>query len=138
MGCSFKGTHCKGNLVPSRSKLYITCLELKVVFLALKEFQELCLNYLVLIVMYNTTVVAYINKEGHEVEPSVYPSVENPELVFQKTSYSQSLTHSRPAECGSRQAIQSRPHHSNRVASPLRGLPVNMQQVAPTSARFLF
>ena len=36
-----------------------------------------------------------------EVKPSVCPSVQNPGL-FQKTGYSQSPTHSRPAECGSR------------------------------------
>ena len=35
-----------------------------------------------------------------------------------------------PAECGSRQAIQARPDHPNRVVSPSRGLPNNMQQVA--------
>ena len=50
-------------------------------------------------------------------------SVEIPDLVLQKASYSQSLTHSRPAECGSRQTIQARPDHSNRIVSPPRGLP---------------
>ena len=42
-----------------------------------------------------------------------------------------SPTHSRPAECGSGQAIQARPDHPNRVVSPSRGLPLNLQQVAP-------
>ena len=42
-----------------------------------------------------------------------------------------SPTHSRPAESGSRQAIQARPDHSNRVVSPSRGLPLNLQQEAP-------
>ena len=46
---------------------------------------------------------------GGEVGPSVYPSVENPDLVNQQTSYSQSPTHSKPTECGSRQAIPARP-----------------------------
>ena len=40
--------------------------------------------------------------------------------MYQETSNSQSLTHSRPAECGSRQTIQARPDHSNRVVSPSR------------------
>ena len=39
-------------------------LQLKAVFLALKEFQSLCANNMVLIATDNTTVVAYINKEG--------------------------------------------------------------------------
>ena len=47
-----------------KSKLHINHLELKAVFLALKEFQTLCCNNTVLIVTDNTTVVAYINKEG--------------------------------------------------------------------------
>ena len=42
-----------------------------------------------------------------------------------------SPTHSRPAERGSGQAIQARPDHPNRVVSPSRGLPLNLQQVAP-------
>ena len=46
------------------SKLHINYLELKAVLLALKEFQALCTNKVVLIATDNTTVVAYINKEG--------------------------------------------------------------------------
>ena len=45
------------------SKLHINHLELKAVFLALKEFRTLCSNKKVLIATDNTTVVAYINKE---------------------------------------------------------------------------
>ena len=48
-----------------------------------------------------------------------------------------SPTHSRPAERGSRQAIQARPDHPNRVVSPSRGLPLNMQQVAPAQNRLI-
>ena len=46
------------------SKLHINHLELKAVFLALKEFRTLVCNKTVLIATDNTTVVAYINKEG--------------------------------------------------------------------------
>ena len=49
--------------------------------------------------------------------------------MYQETSKSQSPTYSRPAECGSRQTIQARPDHPNRVVPPSRGLPNNMQQV---------
>ena len=45
------------------SKLHINNLELKAVFLALKEFQDLCQINIVLIATDNTTVVAYINNE---------------------------------------------------------------------------
>ena len=46
------------------SKLQINYLELKAVFLALKEFQDLCSDKIVLVATDNTTVVSYINKEG--------------------------------------------------------------------------
>ena len=63
------------------------------------------------------------------------PTMENLDLVYQEASNSQSLTHSRPAERGNRQAIQTRPDHPNRMVSPSRGLPNNMQQVALASNR---
>ena len=43
------------------SKLHINYLELKAVFLALKEFQDLCSGSTVLVATDNTTVVAYVN-----------------------------------------------------------------------------
>ena len=46
------------------SKLHINYLELKAVFLALKEFQDPRSNKIVLVATDNTTVVSYINKEG--------------------------------------------------------------------------
>ena len=46
------------------SKLHINYLELKAVFLALKEFQDLCSDKIVLVATNNTTLVSYINKEG--------------------------------------------------------------------------
>ena len=63
------GTHlneyiARGNWSLPESKLHINYLELKALFLALKEFQALCTNKTVLIATDNTTVVAYINKEG--------------------------------------------------------------------------
>ena len=63
-------------------------------------------------------MVVYINKEGgDEVSPSVCPTVENPDLVLKETGDSQSLTYSRLAECYSRQAIQARPEHPDRMVS---------------------
>ena len=68
---SHRSTHSNRETSPPRatwslpeSKLHTNHLELKVVFLALKEFRTLCYNKTVLIATDNTTVVAYINKEG--------------------------------------------------------------------------
>ena len=63
------GTHlddhtARGTWSLPESKLHINHLELKAVFLALKEFRTLVCNKTVLIATDNTTVVAYINKEG--------------------------------------------------------------------------
>ena len=54
----------RGTWSLTESKLHINHLELKAVFLALKEFQDLCSNNIVLVATDNATVVAYINKEG--------------------------------------------------------------------------
>ena len=52
-----------------------------------------------------------VHKQGrrHEVGPTLCFTMENLDLVRQKSSNSKSPTHSRPAECGRRQAIQARP-----------------------------
>ena len=66
--------------------------------------------------------------------PPVCPSAENPDLVFQKTGYSQSPTYSRLGECDSRQTIQAMPDHPDRMVPPSRGLPSNIFPVAPASS----
>ena len=54
-------------------------------------------------------------------------------LTWCSRKNSQNLTHSRPAECQSRQAIQAKPDHPDKMDSPSRGLLGNMLQVAPAS-----
>ena len=73
-----------------------------------------------------------VHKQGgrHEVGPTLCPSMENLDLVHQPSSNSQSPTHPRLAERGSRQAIPSRPDHSNRMVPPSRGFSSHVQQVA--------
>ena len=90
----------------SESKLHINYLELEEVPLVLKEFQDLYSDKIVLVATDNTN-------RRHEVRLTLCPSVENLDLVHQETSNTQSQTHPRPAECGSRQAIQARPDHPN-------------------------
>ena len=54
----------RGSWSVPESKLHINYQELKAMFLAVKEFQDLCVDKIVLVATDNTTVVAYINKEG--------------------------------------------------------------------------
>ena len=63
-GAHLNENMARGNWSLPESKLQINYLELKTVILALKEFQALCTNNIVLIATDNTTVVAYIHKEG--------------------------------------------------------------------------
>ena len=53
-----------GSWSVSESRLHINFLELKAVLLALKRFQHIVQGQIVLVATDNTTVVAYINKEG--------------------------------------------------------------------------
>ena len=113
VGRSLRRAHCKGTVVPTREQVTHKPLGAESSFLALKEFQTLVFNKTVLVATDNTTVVAYINKEGGMKSDSVCPTVENSVLVHQAASNPQGTSHPRPAECDSRQAIQAWPDHSN-------------------------
>ena len=63
------------------------------------------------------------------------PSVENLDLVFQKSNDLEGPTYPRPAKRGSRQTLPARPDHTNRMVPPSRDFRVDMQQVALTSNR---
>ena len=80
---------------------------------------------------------SFVHKQRrrHEVGHTLCPTMENLDLVCQTSSNAKSPTHSGPAERGSRQAIQARPDHSNRMVPPSRGFPNYMQKVALTSDR---
>ena len=109
MGCSLRGTHCKGNLVPSRSKLYITIWN-KGSLLALKEFKDLCLNIFAVIPTDNRTVL----------------TMENPDLVLQETGDS-SPTHPRWLNVIADKLSRLGQTRQNRQrVPPVRGLPRNM------------
>ena len=136
VGCSLKQTHCRRHLVPTGKQVAYqlprtegSLSSLTRVPRPLHTQDSTCRDR-----QHHSGV---IHKQGrrHEVGHTLCFTMENLDLVRQKSSNSKSLTHSRPAECGHRQAIQARPDHPNRVVSPSGGLPSNMQQVAPASSR---
>ena len=101
------------------SKLHINHLELKAAFWPKRPLlrqDSFCSNR-----QHHSGV---IHKQGrrHEVWLTVCPAMENLDLVYQEAIDSQSPTHSRPAERGSRQVIQARPDHPDRVVPPSRGI----------------
>ena len=132
VGRSLRGTHCKRNLVPSRKQVTYKLSGIKSCLLGPKRVPRPLLGQ-------NCPCSDRQHPSGkqgrkHKVGLTLCSFVENSNLVFQETGYSQSLTHSRLSECNSRQTIQARPDHSDKVVSPSRGLPVNMHQVAPTDS----
>ena len=116
---SLKRAHCKRNLVPSGKQAAYQLFGTKS---SLSSFIRVPRS---LLRQDSSTVdCGVIHKQGrrHEVGSTVCPTVENLNLLFQETSNSQSPTHPRPAVCGSRQAIQARPDHSDGVVPPSRGV----------------
>ena len=63
-GAHLEQTSTKGLFSDREKRLHINVLELKAVSLALRSFKDHCQNQIVLIATDNSTVVAYINKQG--------------------------------------------------------------------------
>ena len=72
---------------------------------------------------------------GHEVRPTLCPSMENLDLVYQPPDNVKSPAHPRPSKCDSRQAIQAGSDHPNRMVPPSGSFSTNMQPMAPASNR---
>ena len=136
VGHSLKRTHCQKDLVTARKqaayKLFGTqggVSHLKRVSKPLYRPDSTCGN--------RQHYHSCLHKQGRgfEVEHTLFPTVENLDLVYKKTGHSQSSTHPRSAERGSRQAISSRSDHSNGMVPSSGGFPNYMQKVTSTSDR---
>ena len=64
LGRSLRPNSTKGLWSDREKRLHINVLELKAVSLALRDFKDQCQNQTVLVATDNSTVVAYINKQG--------------------------------------------------------------------------
>ena len=64
LGHSLRSNSTKGLWSDREKRLHINVLELKAVSLALRDFKDQCQNQTVLVATDNSTVVAYINKQG--------------------------------------------------------------------------
>ena len=132
VGHSLKRAHCKGNLVPSRKQVAHKSFRAKSSLSSSKRVSKPLLqqdstnSY-----RQHNSGCLYQQRRGDEIGLSVCPTVENTVLVYQETSNSQSMSHPRPAERDSRQAIQTWPDHSDRVVPSPRSIPSYMLPVAP-------
>ena len=136
MGRSFKRAHCKRNLVVTSKQAAYKLPRTQGSFSSLKRVPKSLLQ------QYRSSshrqhYSRVIHKQGrrHEVGHTLCPTVEDLDLVYQESGHPQSPIHPRPAKCGSRQAIQTGPDHSDGVVPPSRDISSNMQQVVPASDR---
>ena len=134
VGRSLRRAHCKRNLVPSGkqaayglSRAQSSLSSLKRISGPLCRQDSSCSNQ-----QHHSGV---LHKQGsmHEIGPTLCPTMENPDLAHQETGDSESLTHSRPTECGSKLSRLGQTIRT--VVSPSRGFSNNMQQVALPSNR---
>ena len=130
VGCSPKRMHCRRHLVPSGKQV---AYQLPRTQGSTRVPRPLHTQHSTCRDRQHHSGVIHKWRRRHGVGPTLCFTMENLDLVRQKSSNSKSPTHSMPAECGHRQAIQARPDHPNRVVSPSGGLSSNMQQVAPAS-----
>ena len=136
VGRSFKRAHCKGFLVSARKQNAHKLSGVKSSFPSFKRVPgPLCRQDSPSGNRQHDS--GSLHKQGgrHEVGPAVCPTVENLDLVFPASSYSQSPPHSRSSECYSRQAIQIGSDHPDGVVPPPGSVCGNMQEMAPASNR---
>ena len=136
VGCSLRRAHCQRGLVTARKQDAHKLPGAKGSFSSLETVSRpLCRQDSPSGNRQHFGVVLHKQGRGHEVRPALCSTVENHNLVHQETSDSQDTTHPRPAECSSRQAIQAGPNHSDGMVSPPRGVPSDLQQIAPATNR---
>ena len=128
----------KGLWSEREKRLHINVLELKAVSLALRDFKDQCQNQTVLVATDNSTVVAYINKQGgNSLSRDVRSPVENHDLVPSLPYNIESQAHSRVSECDGRPPIQIQPSAVNRMVSAPSGLQANLPEVVHPSCRLI-
>ena len=126
----------KGLWSEREKRLHINVLELKAVSLALRDFKDQCQNQTVLVATDNSTVVAYINKQGG-IHSDVRSPVENHNLVPSLPYNIESQAHSRVSECDGRPPIQVQPSAVNRMVPAPSGLQTNLPKVVHPSCRLI-
>ena len=135
VGRSLGRPHCKRNLVPSREQVTHKPLRGKSSISSSKGVSNPGLQQdSVDSCRQHNSGCLYQQRRGDEVRVTVCPTMENPVLVHQTAGNPQGTSHPRPAERGSRQAIQTWPDHSNRVVTSSSSVPSCMLKVAPATS----
>ena len=86
--------------------------------LALISFCQIIPNCHILLSTDNTTVAAYLNKEGGTVTNFVFHGDQSVRMVYEKTGVSDSQVRARETKCSGRLPIQERADNPHRVDYP--------------------
>ena len=124
----------RGDWSAIESCLNINYLELKAVLLALKSFQHLCRDHIVLVATDNTSL---LHKQRGRYEVSLCPPMEASILVPSQRNSPEGKTHSRSLECDSGQAFQTQSSDSNRVVPISAGVQSFVLRPGPTTSRLV-
>ena len=126
----------KGLWSDREKRLSINVLQLKAVSLALQRFKDQCQNQTVFVATDNSTVVAYINKQGGPTwQRCELSSVKDHDLVPSLPDNTKSQTHSRVSECDGRPSVQVEPSPVNRMVTASTGVHADLSQVVRSSCR---
>ena len=133
-GAHLDQSSTKGLWSDQEKRLHINVLELKAVSLALRNFKDQCQSQTVLVAADNSTVVAYINKQGgtHSVEMCA--------LLWKIMTWCHRYhitcqTHSRVSECDGRPPVQVQPSAVNRMVTASTGVQTDLPEVVHSSCR---
>ena len=134
LGCSLRSKFYKGSVVRREKRLHINVLELRAVSLALRSFKDQCQNQTALVATDNSTVVAYINKQGGT------HSAEMCDLLWKIMTWChhyhiKSQTHSKVPECDGRPSVQIEPSAVNRMVTASAGVQTDLSKVVHSSCR---
>ena len=119
----------------SERKIHINVLELRAVILALHHRVTVLQGHHFFIATDNTTVVAYINKQGGDpFPPSVAAGSGSVSVATDLGHNSKSQTHSGLPKCDSRPLVSAEPANHDRVESPTQSRESDFQTVGNSSS----
>ena len=128
----------KGSVVRSGKKTSHKCPRIEGGLPGPSRLQDQCQNQTVLVATDNSTVVAYINKQGgtHSAEMCAL-LLEDHDLVPSLPYNIESQAHSRVPECDGQPTVQVQPSAVNRMVSAPAGVQTDLSEVVHTSCRLI-
>ena len=136
LGRSLRRTYCKGHLVGTRKQVAYQLPRAKSRLLGTQGIPRPCFGQH-RIDCNRQHYCGILHKQGrrHEVRPSLCSTLENCDLVYRQTGNTESPTHTRPAKCGSRQAIKTRTDNPDGMVPSPRGFHSDMREMAQAPNR---